>query len=78
MMNQNKSILEGRNLICPRCKRSQDILTYVPLMEIEEFRSQTTPVYKCGSCKWIFALSDNLIFEVLSGRLAVVSTESES
>jgi hypothetical protein len=46
-------------------------------MEIEEFQSETTPVMKCGNCKWIFALSDNLIFEVLSGRMKLVPAEVE-
>jgi len=77
MDQHKKSILQGRNLICPRCKRSQDLLTYVPLMEIEEFQHDTTPVMKCSSCKWIFALSDNLILEVLAGRMKLVPIESE-
>jgi len=42
-------------MICPRCKRSHDLLQYIRLETIEEFARETTPVYKCPSCKWIFA-----------------------
>ena len=73
-----KSLLNGRLLTCPRCKKDFDLLQYNRLMESPEFQEQTNPVYKCPGCRWIFSLSDNLVFEVLSGRLAVVATESES
>lgn len=77
-MREKKSLLNGRLLTCPRCKKQSDILSFKPLMVIEEYAHETTPVYKAPCCSWIFALSDNLIFEVLSGRLAVVpATELE-
>lgn len=74
----SKSLLNGRLLKCPRCKKDFDLLQYNRLMESPEFADQTNPVYKCPNCRWIFSLSDNLIFEVLSGRLAMVATETES
>lgn len=47
-------------MTCPRCKKTHDILQYVPLKMIEEFASETTPCYKCPSCKWIFAPADQM------------------
>ncbi len=52
---EQKSLIQGRMLICPRCKKSHDILQYISLETIPEFAMETTPVYKCCSCKWIFA-----------------------
>lgn len=74
----SKSLINGRLLKCARCRKDFDILQYNRLMEIEEFADQTNPVYKCPGCRWIFSLSDNLIFEILSGRLAVIPAESDS
>jgi hypothetical protein len=28
---------------------------YVPMRQIEEFARETTPIYKCPSCRWLFA-----------------------
>lgn len=42
-------------MTCPRCKREHDVLQYIRLEESPEFDLETTPVYKCPSCKWIFA-----------------------
>ncbi len=42
-------------MTCPRCKQGNDILTYIRLETIEEFAMETTPVYKCSKCKWIFS-----------------------
>ena len=42
---------------CPRCKQQHDVLRYVPMRMIEEFASETTPIYKCPNCNWIFAPS---------------------
>ena len=75
-MREQKNILNGRYLTCPRCKKQHDVLQYNRLMEIEEYQSQTNPVYKCPSCKWIFSLSDNLIFDVLTQRVKIVPVES--
>lgn len=77
-MRESQNLINGRLLKCPRCRKDFDVLQFNRLMEIEEFQSQTNPVYKCPGCRWIFSLSDNLIFEVLSGRLAVVPPEGDS
>jgi rubredoxin len=47
-------------MICPRCKKSSDILSYIRLETIEEFARETTPVYKCSFCKWIFSPSGEM------------------
>jgi uncharacterized C2H2 Zn-finger protein len=52
---ENSLIVEGRYMRCPRCKKTHDILRYVPMGQIEEFQTETVPVYKCPSCRWIFA-----------------------
>lgn len=50
-----KELINGRLMTCPRCKREHDILQYVCLETIQEYASETTPVYKCPTCKWLFA-----------------------
>ena len=77
-MRETPDLINGRLLKCPRCKKDFDVLQYNRLIEIPEFQSQTNPVYKCPGCRWIFSLSDNLIFEVLSQRVKIVPNESES
>jgi transposase-like protein len=56
-MQEKKSLLNGRMLTCPRCKKEHSIESYLRLTEAEEFKAETVPIYKCSSCKWIFALS---------------------
>lgn len=58
-------LINGRMMTCPRCKRSSDILKYVPLMMIEEFVEDTTPVYKCPDCRWVFAPAERILSEVV-------------
>lgn len=53
---------------CPRCKEQHDILKYVPLRLIEEFMEETTPIYKCPTCRWMFAPVDDLIVQALASR----------
>lgn len=48
-------LIEGRKMRCPRCRKQHDILQYVPLMEIQEFASETNPIYKCPACRWMFS-----------------------
>jgi len=60
-MREKLKFINGRLMICPRCKKYHDILQYNRLMEIEEFAEHTSPPYKCPSCKWIFCPSDNLL-----------------
>ena len=53
---------------CPRCKEQHDILQYVPMRQIEEFIQDTTPIYKCPKCRWLFAPTDSVIMEALAER----------
>lgn len=64
MRRENSLIVGGRYMRCPRCKREQDILRYVPMGQIEEFREETVPIYKCPTCRWIFAPVLNALTEI--------------
>lgn len=55
MRRENSLIVDERYMRCPRCRRVHDVLAFVPMGMIEEFRTETAPVYKCPSCHWIFA-----------------------
>jgi rubredoxin len=66
--------MRGSEMRCPRCKRFHNILEYIPLMQIEEFERDTTPVYKCPACKWVFAPAEPLL--VSSAPLFDVSAEA--
>lgn len=63
-------------MICPRCKKRHDILQYMPLRMIDEFLSETTPVYKCPSCRWYFAPAENLVFEILKNGFESPKTKT--
>ena len=63
-----RKLIEGRMMRCPRCKEQYDILQYVPLRLIEEFMADTTPIYKCPTCRWMFAPVDQLVVQALSAR----------
>lgn len=58
-------------MICPRCKVSRDILDFQRFGEVEEFASETAPIYKCpkqqakGGCGWIFAPAEQTILQSL-------------
>jgi uncharacterized protein YbaR (Trm112 family) len=68
----NKNILQGTKLVCPRCKKPQDLLNYTRLQEIEEYSQETVPIYKCSLCKWMFAIGGEMpqeIFERFYQRL---------
>lgn len=45
----------GREMICPRCKKYHDILTYKPMKQIDEYVHETVPIYVCAECNWKFA-----------------------
>lgn len=58
-------LIEGRFMKCPRCRKKRDILAFQRFGEIEEFASDTAPIYKCpkaqGGCGWIFAPAEHTI-----------------
>ena len=59
-------IQDGRYMKCPRCREIHDILKYVPMVQIEEFLSETNPIYKCPKCRWVFSPARNAVEEFLS------------
>lgn len=58
-------LIEGRSMRCPRCREPRDILAFQRFGEIEEFASDTAPIYKCpkaqGGCGWIFAPAEHTV-----------------
>lgn len=63
---QESLINDGRYMKCPRCREVHDILKYVPMGQVEEFLSETNPIYKCPSCRWIFSPAKNVVEDFLS------------
>lgn len=59
--NERIPLIQGRNMVCPRCEQPHDLLHYRPLGFIDKFVEDTTPVYKCPSCRWIFAPAENTL-----------------
>ena len=59
MINKDsKRLTIGGKMTCPRCKKLQPLETFMRMLEIEEFESETNPIYKCSICKWIFSPGD--------------------
>lgn len=56
-----KPFIRGHEMICPRCKRYHDILAYIAMKQIEVYEDDTAPVYKCPSCRWVFAPSEPIV-----------------
>jgi heterodisulfide reductase subunit C len=64
-------LIEGHKMRCPRCRGLFDILQFVRLMQIEEFVTDTTPVYKCPKkavsqdgnhgCGFLFAPAESAV-----------------
>lgn len=48
-------LIDGRFMTCPRCREKQDVLAFIPMAIIEEFRHELNPIYKCRECHWIFS-----------------------
>jgi hypothetical protein len=67
-----RNLINGHKMTCPRCKKEHDILQYKRLEEIEEFSLETTAVYKCPVCRWLFAPAGEMpheIYENLKGKI---------
>lgn len=64
------ALISGHEMICPRCKVSRDILAFPRFGEIEEYKHETAPIYKCpkakGGCGWVFAISDSGVLNALN------------
>lgn len=72
---ERKRLIHGRLMRCPRCEESHDILQYVPMGIIEEYALETTPIYKCPACKWLFAPVDDVVLSVIKQRNGGVKLE---
>lgn len=73
---RHKRLLDGRNMTCPRCRVSHDVLRYVPMGMIEEYIEETNPIYKCPSCRWVF--SPALTIKELCALFGVETDSGES
>lgn len=63
-----KKLIDGHRMTCPRCKNPHDILQYTRMQTVEEYELELTPIYKCPSCKFMFAPAgemDHQIYEKL-------------
>lgn len=58
---RREPISDGRRMTCPRCKKKHDILAYVPLKMMESFAEECAAIYKCPSCRWLFAPVDKVL-----------------
>lgn len=64
-IKKQRPIIEGRCMRCPRCKKLHDILGYIPLGQIEEFLAETSPIYKCPNCRWLFAPAPHALKDII-------------
>lgn len=53
-------IVDGRFMKCPRCRKTNDILNFVPMGTVQEFITETNSIYKCPECRWIFSPIDSI------------------
>lgn len=67
-------LIDGHQMRCPRCRVKNDLLRYVPMGMIEEFRHETNPIYKCPECRWVF--SPALTIEELKAMFGISSEEN--
>ena len=67
-VRERMKLIEGRMMRCPRCEKLHDILQYVPLTLIEKFARETTMIYKCPKCSWIFAPVDDVVIQFVQSR----------
>lgn len=48
-------LFDGQHIICPRCRKSANILDFTILPEMPVYQEETVPVIRC-SCSYLFAL----------------------
>jgi phage FluMu protein Com len=58
--SEREPLIRGREMRCPRCRELHDVLLYVPMGQVDQFSSETNPVYKCPKCRWIFSPAQTL------------------
>lgn len=59
-------LIQGTDMICPRCKKPHNILAYIPMEQIEEFKNETNAVYRCPSCRWVFSPTDESLWKAMA------------
>lgn len=72
-VRQPNRLIDGHKMKCPRCKQLHSVEQYLRLEEIAEFEDETVPVYKCPTCKWIFALSVGVPEEIYHELAQIVA-----
>lgn len=82
-MQEKKSLLNGNLLTCPRCHNEASVESYMRLVEAESYKHETSPIYKCEKCKWIFALAipenfQKKLMELLSSTGSIPISEADS
>lgn len=50
-----QSILNSKGMICPRCEKRSNLLDFKKLMQINNDKYNTVPIYKCSKCRYVFA-----------------------
>lgn len=71
---KHERLIEGHQMRCPRCRELFDLLRFVPMGMIEEFRNETNPIYKCPGCRWVF--SPALTIEEFKAMFGISSEEN--
>lgn len=78
---QKPSLISGRKMMCPKCRKERDILDFQRMEDIPEFAHETAPIYKCdrrkGGCGWFFAPSEHAVLDSLNpnGRPEEIKVE---
>jgi len=50
-----ESILNSEGMICPRCEERSNLLDFKKLMQVNQEKYNTVPIYKCSKCRYVFA-----------------------
>ena len=46
-------LIVGSKMRCPKCERPHNVLSYVPLGQVEKYGEETNQILKCPSCGWL-------------------------
>lgn len=49
------SIINKDGMICPRCQERSNLLNFTKLNQVNSEHYNTVPIYKCPSCRYVFA-----------------------
>jgi hypothetical protein len=48
-------LIMGSQMRCPKCERFHNVLSFLPLRQIEKYEAQTNPIVRCPACGWLFS-----------------------